>query len=325
MARMVFNSPGRARPCVVDVAPKLLGHDNWVFLEGKAHLDFRKGLLGLFTRRALNAYLPGQEEVWSRYIHEFVAMTKAAGGKPVPFMIKFRETITALSCRTFCGHYMPDETVRRIADDYYLITKALELVNFPIILPYTKAWYGKKTADLVLAEFAKCSAKSKIRMAAGGDVTCIMDAWIKQMIESKRWSEAEASGIVPEGLEKPSQLLRDFTDREVAQVLFTFLFASQDATSSALTWLVQTMSQRPDVLDRVREENLKARGGDPRRSLRMEELEELKYSRAVVRELLRYRPPVLMMCYAAEKPFAFNATYTAPKGKNGLSAAHAQD
>ncbi|KAK3956202.1 cytochrome P450 [Pseudoneurospora amorphoporcata] len=313
MARKVFNSPSYVKPCVVDVAHKLLGADNWVFLDGPAHVEFRKGLNGLFTRRALEIYLPGQEEVYNRYFKTFLDITKKAGGKPVPFMPHFREVITAVSCRSFVGHYISDEAVKKIADDYYLITAALELVNFPIIIPYTKTWYGKKAADMVLAEFAKCAAKSKVRMAAGGEATCIMDAWVKQMIDSQKWREAVASGNT-EGIEKPTQLLRDFTDYEISQTIFTFLFASQDATSSAATWLFQTMAQRPDVLDRVREENLKVRNGDIHASLNMEQLESMTYTRAVVRELLRYRPPVLMVPYLVKKPFPISEDYTVPKG-----------
>src|SRR4051812_20458505 len=67
MARKVFNAPSYVKPCVVDVAHKLLGDDNWVFLDGKAHVDFRKGLNGLFTKKALECYLPGQEEVYQKY------------------------------------------------------------------------------------------------------------------------------------------------------------------------------------------------------------------------------------------------------------------
>jgi len=314
MARKVFNSPAYVKPCVVDVAHKLLGADNWVFLDGKAHVDFRKGLNGLFTRRSLEIYLPGQEEVYNRYFKKFIDITKANGGKPEPFMPHFREVITAVSCRTFVGHYISDDAVKKIADDYYLITAALELVNFPIIIPYTKTWYGKKAADMVLAEFAKCAAKSKVRMAAGGETTCIMDAWIKQMVDSKRWREAEEKGDKVEGLEKPNPLLRDFTDYEIAQTIFTFLFASQDATSSAATWLFQIMAQRPDVLDRVREENLKVRNGDIHAAVNMDQLESMTYTRAVVRELLRYRPPVIMVPYQVKKPFPITDTYTAPKG-----------
>lgn len=191
MARKVLNSPSYVKPCVVDVAYKLLGADNWVFLDGKAHVDFRKGLNGLFTRKALETYLPGQEEVYQDYFKRFVNITKEAQGKPIPFMAEFRELMCAVSCRTFVGHYISDEAIKKIADDYYLITAALELVNFPVILPFTKTWYGKKAADMVLVEFAKCAAKSKVRMAAGGEVTCIMDGWVLQMVKSDRWREAE--------------------------------------------------------------------------------------------------------------------------------------
>ncbi len=207
----------------------------------------------------------------------------------------------AVSCRTFVGHYISDEAVKKIADDYYLITAALELVNFPIIIPYTRTWYGKKAADMVLAEFSKCAAKSKARMMAGGETTCIMDGWVKQMVQSKKWREAEEKGLSTEGLEKPNPLLRDFTDYEIAQTVFTFLFASQDATSSAATWLYQIMAQRPDVLNRVREENLKRPKWRPSAAVNMDQLESMTYTRAVVRELLRYRPPVIMTLYMAKK------------------------
>ncbi|KAI8655769.1 Hypothetical protein NCS54_01269600 [Fusarium falciforme] len=313
MARKVFNSPGYVKPTVVDVAPKLLGHDNWVFLDGKAHVEFRKGLNGLFTRKALESYLPGQEESYNTYFKHFLQMTQEAGGKPVPFMHEFREVMCAVSCRTFVGHYISDEAVKKIAHDYYLITAALELVNLPVILPWTKSWYGKKAADMVLHEFSKCAAKSKVRMAAGGEVTCIMDAWVLAMVQSQRWREADEKGEA-DGMEKPTPLLRMFNDYEIAQTVFTFLFASQDATSSAATWLFQVTAQRPDVLDRVREENIKVRNGDPNAAITMDQLESLTYTRAVVRELLRYRPPVIMVPYVTKKAFPITDSYTVPKG-----------
>jgi C-22 sterol desaturase len=315
MSRKVFNSPSFVKPCVVDVAHKLLGAKNWVFLDGKAHVDFRKGLNGLFTRKALELYLPGQEDVYNIYFEKFLKVTKDAEGKPVPFMPEFRELMCAVSCRTFVGHYISDEAIKKIADDYYNITAALELVNFPIIIPFTKTWYGKKAADMVLEEFAKCAAKSKVRMAAGGEITCIMDGWVKAQLDSATWREREAKGLSMEGIEKPASLLRDFTDYEISQTVFTFLFASQDATSSAATWLFQTMAQRPDVLDKIREENLRVRGGDRNKAITMDMLDEMVYTKGSVRELLRYRPPVLMVPYVAKKPFPITDTYTVPKGQ----------
>jgi C-22 sterol desaturase len=282
MSRKIFNSPAHAKPCVVDVAPKLLGADNWVFLDGKAHVDFRKGLNRLFTRQALEVYLPGLQ--------------------------------CAVACRTFVGHYISDEAVKKIADDYYLITAALELVNFPIIIPYTRTWYGKRAADMVLSEFAKCATKSKVRMAAGGEITCIMDGWVKHQLDSANYRRRQENGESLEGIEKPNPMLRDFTDYEISQTVFTLLFASQDATSSASTWLFQTMAQRPDVLDRVREENLRLRDGDRNKAVTMDMLDNMTYTRAAVRELLRYRPPVIMVPYLAKKAFPITDSYTVPKG-----------
>jgi C-22 sterol desaturase len=314
MARKVFNSPTFVKPCVVDVAHKLLGADNWVFLDGKAHVDFRKGLNGLFTRKALEIYLPGQELVYDDYFERFIKVSEAAGGKPVPFMPHFRALMCAVSCRTFVGHYMSEAAVQKVADDYYKITAALELVNFPIIIPFTNTWYGKKAADMVLNEFSKCATKSKIRMAAGGEVTCIMDGWVKAMLDSEKYREMQERGLPLDDMEKPSPMVRMFTDYEIAQTVFTFLFASQDATSSAATWLFQTVAQRPEVRQRIEEENLAVRGGDRTKRLTMDTLESLTYTRAVVKELLRYRPPVLMVPYLAKKDFPITDTYTVPKG-----------
>ena len=302
------------KPCVVDIAYKLLRPDNWVFLDGKAHVDYRKGLNGLFTRQALEIYLPGQEEVYDKYFARFIEITKQNGGKAIPFMPQFRELMCAVSCRTFVGHYMTEAAVKKIADDYYNITAALDLVNFPIIIPFTRTWYGKKAANMVLDEFSNCAAKSKARMAAGGSITCIMDGWIKTMLDSEKYRQKLAKGKPVSPEEKPTQLLRIFSDLEIAMTVFTFLFASQDATSSACTWLFQLMADRPEILHRVREENLAVRKGDPSVRCTMDLLESMPYTRAVVKETLRYRPPVIMVPYMAKKAFPVTESYTAPKG-----------
>ena len=314
MARKVFNSPAFVKPCVVDAAYKLLRPSNWVFLDGRAHVEYRKGLNGLFTRQALELYLPGQEEVYDKYFAEFVKISSKANGKPIPWMPMFRELMCAVSLRTFVGHYMSEKAVKKVADDYYLITEALELVNFPIIIPFTKSWYGKKAADIVLDEFANCAAKSKVRMADGGNVTCIMDAWVKLIQDSAEYRDKIAQGIPVEDSEKPSMLLRDFTEVEIAMTVFTFLFASQDATSSASTWLFQIMADRPDLLDKVREENVRLREGDKNVRFSMDLLEEMTYTRAIVKETLRYRPPVIMVPYLAKKDFPITPDYTVKKG-----------
>lgn len=314
MARKVFNSPAYCKPCVVPIAEKLLRPDNWVFLDGQAHVAYRKGLNTLFTRQALDTYLPHQQEVYRTYFDRFVKISQEDNkGQHIPFMPWFRELMCALSCRTFVGHYISDDAIKKIADNYYRVTAALELVNFPIILPFTKPWYGKKAADLVLDEFSKCAAKAKVRMRAGGDVTCLLDAWVQLMLQSERYNERKEKGLAADE-EKPSTVVKMFTDLEISMTLFTFLFASQDATSSACTWLFQLMADNPDMLDRVRADTLSAMNGQPDTPLSIDLLEKMTYTKAVVKETLRYRPPVIMVPYLVKKSFAVTPDFTAPKG-----------
>ncbi|KAH0612593.1 uncharacterized protein H6S33_008973 [Morchella sextelata] len=311
LARKVFNSPAYVSPCVVDVAKKILRPSNWVFLDGKNHVEYRKGLNGLFSRQAMGMYLPGQEEIYDAYFKRWLEISK--DGKPRPYMSEFRDINCAVSLRTFVGHYITDEAVKEISENYYKITEALELVNFPIIIPYTKTWYGKKCADFVLNEFARCAALSKVAMEAGKEPGCTMDAWIKSMIEARETAKKHESGEL-EGEVKASAKIRVFSDMEISMTIFTFLFASQDASSSASTWQFQLLADRPDVMAKVREEQLRVRGGDPYKRLDLDLVDQMVYTRAVVKEQLRYRPPVIMVPYEVKKPFKLTDNYTVPKG-----------
>ncbi|KAK6715542.1 C-22 sterol desaturase erg5b [Fusarium graminearum] len=314
IAHKVFKSPTFVKPCIVPMAETLLRPSAWVFLQGRAHTEYRRGLNGLFTNKAISTYLPAQEKVYDDYFERFVAASEANKSKPMAFMRLFREINCALSCRTFFGDYISQDAVEKIAEDFYQVTAALELVNVPlsVYIPFTKCWRGKRTADAVLAEFASCAAACKANMAAGAEPKCIVDQWVLHMMESKRYNDRIAAGET--GAEKPKNLIREFMDEEIGQTMFTFLFASQDASSSATTWLFQILAQRPDVLDRLREENLSVRGGNKETPFELSMLESLPYTNAVIKELLRYRPPVIFVPYEATKKFPVTPNYTISKG-----------
>jgi C-22 sterol desaturase len=290
-----------------------MGSSAWIFLQGKAHTEYRRGLAGLFTPKALSTYTPVQEKVYCDYFSRFVATTELNKGEPTKFMGLFREINSALSCRTFFGDYISQDAVKRIADDFYLVTVALELVNVPLpmYVPFTKPWLGKRTADAVQVEFAKCAA-CKASMSSGAVPICIVDQWVLHMIESKHYRERVAAN--EKNVTKPMNLIREFTDVEIAQTLFTFLFASQDASSSATTWLFQILGQRPDVLQCLRDENLSVRGGYKNMPFDLPLYKSLPYTNAVIEEFLRHRPPVIFVPYITTKPFHVTPTYTVPKG-----------
>ncbi|CCH43196.1 C-22 sterol desaturase [Wickerhamomyces ciferrii] len=302
LARKIFQSPSYVKPCVVDVAIKILRPENWVFLDGKAHVDYRKGLNGLFTKQALAAYLPSQEEKMDHYLNHFREISK--DGTAV-FFHELREMMCGLSLKAFCGDYITEDQIKKVADDYYLVTAALELVNFPIIIPFTKTWYGKRTADMTMKIFAECAGEAKKYIRAGGKPTCVLDAWINVMEEAKKGKSDNPDAKV---------LVREFSNKEISEAIFTFLFASQDASSSLACWLFQIVADRPDIAEKIRQEQLAVRDNDPSKPLSLELIDKMTYTNMVVRESLRYRPPVIMVPYVVKKSFQVNEGYSAPKG-----------
>ena len=302
LARKILASPKYVKPCVVDVAIKILRPTNWVFLDGKAHTDYRRSLNGLFNNKALEIYITVQEKYMDIYLDRFV---KYDG--PRKFFPEFRELLCALSLRTFCGDYILEEQIAEIADNYFRITAALELVNFPIIIPYTKTWYGKKIAHETMLIFEKCAAMAKVHIEAGGKPHCVMDEWVFLM---KKARDEQQQANDPEA----TLLVREFSNKEISETIFTFLFASQDASSSLACWLFQIVADRPDVMTKIRDEQLKVRNNDPSVPLHLDLIKEMTFTNHVVRETLRYRPPVLMVPYVVKKRFPVTDSYSVPKG-----------
>lgn len=182
-----------------------------------------------------------------------------------------------LSLRVFCGPHISDEAAREINEKYWLITRALELVNFPLAFPGTKVYKAIQARKVAIKFLSLAAERSKISMAAGNEPECMLDAWIRE-------------------LESPTYKgRRDFDNREMAMVLFSFLFASQDALSSALIYGFQHLADYPDILAKVREEQDRVRGGDAEKAITLEMMDEMPYLRAFVKESLRVKPPVTMV------------------------------
>ncbi|EKM59786.1 uncharacterized protein PHACADRAFT_115009 [Phanerochaete carnosa HHB-10118-sp] len=78
------------------------------------------------------------------------------------------------------------------------------------------------------------------------------------------------------------------TDDEVLAQVPTFIVAGHETTSTATTWALFSLSQRPDVQSKLREELLDVSTDSPS----MDELNALPYLDAVVRETLRHHSPV---------------------------------
>jgi len=294
-ARKILNSPNHAEPCLVHSAKQILRPDNWVFLTGKVHVEYRRVLNTLFTRKALGVYVGIQDTITRKHFGQWLA-DAAKDPSPKPIMMVARDLNMDTSLRVFCGPHIPEHAAREIAEKYWMITVALELVNFPLPLPGTKVYRAIQARKVALRWLEHAAHESKKAMAAGGEPECMLDQWVCDLADPNYKGR------------------RDFSDLEMAMVVFSFLFASQDAMSSGLIYGFQHLADHPEVLAKVREEQERVRAGDYQKPMTLEMMDEMPYLRAVVRESLRVKPPVTMVPYKTLKAFPISDDYTVPAG-----------
>ncbi|EMD41431.1 hypothetical protein CERSUDRAFT_110011 [Gelatoporia subvermispora B] len=294
-ARKIFNSPTYAEPCLTHSGKQILRPDNWVFLNGKVHVEYRRVLNTLFTRKALGTYLRIMDSItrthFARWLDEAAKDPSAR-----PIMMVARDLNMDTSLRVFCGSHISEAAAKEICDKYWRITVALELVNFPLALPGTKVYRAIQARKAALAHLEHAAASSKLAMASGAEPECMLDHWVRTLQDPAHKGR------------------RDFSDTEMAMVLFSFLFASQDAMSSGLIYGFQHLADHPEILAKVREEQERVRGGDYEKPVTLEMMDDMPYLRALVKESLRVKPPVTMVPYRATKAFPISDDYTVPAG-----------
>ncbi|KAM5531512.1 hypothetical protein V8D89_014837 [Ganoderma adspersum] len=294
-SRKILNSPNHAEPCLVHSAKQILCPDNWVFLTGKVHVEYRKVLNTLFTRKALGIYVNIQDLITRKHFKSWLDEA-AKDSSPKPIMMTCRDLNMETSLKVFCGSHIDDVAAKEIGDRYWDITVALELVNFPLALPGTKVYRAIQCRKVALKHLENAAAKSKQAMAAGKEPECMLDHWVRTMDEPGYKGR------------------KDFSDLEMAMVVFSFLFASQDAMSSGLIYGFQHISDHPEIYRKIVEEQERVRGGDPDRPITLDMLDDMPYLRAFVRESMRVKPPVTMVPYKATKAFPISENYTVPAG-----------
>jgi cytochrome P450 len=101
-----------------------------------------------------------------------------------------------------------------------------------------------------------------------------------------------------------------FSDKEVRDQLMTLMFAGHDTSTSTLTFMMYELARRPDVVERLQEEQDRVLGGA---TPDIEKLErEMPYLEMVLDEVLRLYPPAWIGPRRATREFEFNG-HSVPK------------
>lgn len=302
LSRHVFNhnGPDSLLMQLHPSAKNILGDRNIAFLHGPDHKALRKSFLALFTRKALGVYVKKQDEIICTHISNWLGPSGAVQSLETRPLIRNLNAET--SQEVFAGPYLDDpEERKKFGKAYMAMTDAF--LALPLCIPGTDVWKGRQGRFFVIKVLTKAAARSKQRMLEGHEPECLLDFWSQQV--NLEFAEAKEQGVAP-----PFYA----ADDKMADSVMDFLFASQDASSASLVWTVTLMAEHPEVLNRVRAEQVAIRGANLDAPITGEVLSEMKYTRQVVKEILRYRPPAPMVPQVAQKPFKLTEDYTAPAG-----------
>ncbi|CAH8264063.1 unnamed protein product [Arabidopsis lyrata] len=271
---------------------KLFGDHSLIFMFGEDHKSVRRQVAPNFTRQPLSAYSSLEQIVILRHLRQWEECF-SSGSRPVSMRQLIRELNLETSQTVFVGPYLNEEVKNTIRTDYNVYNPGT--MALPIDLPGFTFGEARRAVSRLVNTMAVCVVKSKAKMAAGENPTCLVDFW--------------THSIIGENPPPPHS-----KDEEISCVLVDFLFASQDASTSSLLWAVVLLESEPEVLRRVREEVARVWSPESNELITADQLAEMKYTRSVAREVLRYRPPASMVPHVAVSDFHLTESYTIPKG-----------
>ncbi|KAF8295279.1 cytochrome p450-like protein [Trypanosoma cruzi] len=275
----------------------ILGDNNIAFQCGPRHKALRASFLNLFATKALSLYLPIQERLIREHLAEWVKKYPFEG-KPEEMRGHIRELNCKTSQTVFVGEHLldPEEFTR----NYNIIT--VGFLSLPLYFPGTALYKAVQARKKVVDELKAAVIRSKARMSLpDAEAHCVLDFWSATILETLKACEDE-------GVDPPPFA----SDDAMAETLLDFLFASQDASTASLVMITATMADRPDILERVRQEQAKLCAGDE--PLTFDLVQEMTFTRQCVLEQLRLFPPAPMVPMKAHSDFVIDGHYTVPKG-----------
>ncbi|KAK6924955.1 Cytochrome P450 [Dillenia turbinata] len=162
----------------------------------------------------------------------------------------------------------------------------------PLNLPGTAYRCGLKSRKRLLEIFRKELEKKKNKHAKDGELGHdLMDGLMQTTDEDGKY----------------------LSDEEVVENIVGLLIAGYESTATSLTWAVYHLAKSPDILQRLREENINLRHKKNGELLTLDDVSELKYTNKVVEETIRIANLTPFINRSADEDVEYQG-YTIPRG-----------
>ncbi|KAI8011821.1 Beta-amyrin 28-monooxygenase [Camellia lanceoleosa] len=244
---------------------------------------------GVFKTDALIHYVAAMDSIIQQKIK--AELNEVEVVKAYPFS---RNITLTLACRYFLGMEISAERIARLVGYFDQVT--LGMHSMPLDFPGTTFYYACKAADVIRKELSGIIQEKKAEMAAAkeGGAPKAQDL-LSHMIaaSSEDGSEAEA---------------------EIGDKIMGLIVAGYGTVSTAITYFMKYVGERPDIYHKILSEQLEiSKGKQAGEYLSWDDMQKMKYSWAVICEVMRFTPPVQGNFRVARTDFTY-AGYTIPKG-----------
>ncbi|WP_227498555.1 cytochrome P450 [Synechococcus sp. PCC 7336] len=236
-------------------AEALLGPLSLALQTGGLHVKRRKLLAQAFQPRALDSYIPTIEAISDRYCQAWVV------ARELTWYPQLRRYTLDIACKLFVGlDRGSDSALGQLFEIW-----SQGLFSIPLNLPWTR--FGK----------SMCSRRKLL-------------AELERLIRDRQAAvdgeaNTDALGLLLQARDDDGERL---SIEELKDRVLLLLFAGHETLTSPLTSFCLAMTQYPEVQARARAEQVQL--GD--RPLSLDTLKQMTYLENVLKEVLRFIPPV---------------------------------
>ncbi len=254
---------------------ELLGPGSLSVQQGNIHTERRKLLYQAFQPRALESYIPTMTNITNKYL------TKWEKEHTLTWYPELRNYTFDIASSLFVGDEKGSETTLGTLFESWVSG----LFSLPINLPWTTFGKAKKARENLLKYIEKIIVERQKSTDFGEDTLGLL-------LQAK---DEEGNSL---------------SLAELKDQILTLLFAGHETLTSGITSFCLLTSQHPEVKEKMRQEQEKLGISNP---FTLENLKQMTYLDQVLKEVLRFIPPVTGGFREVIETFEFNG-YLIPQG-----------
>ncbi|NXT27313.1 CP26C protein, partial [Syrrhaptes paradoxus] len=268
----------------------ILGSHTLLSSIGDLHRQRRKILARVFSRAALESYLPRIQKVVSWELRGWCMEPGSIAVYSSAKTLTFR-----IAAQILLGLRLEEKQFKNLAKTFEQLVE--NLFSLPLNIPFSGLRKGIKARDM-LHEFMEKAIQEKLRRNNSEDDSDALDFII---------NSAKEHG-------------KEFTMQELKESAIELIFAAFFTTASASTSLILLLLKHPSVIEKIRQELMShelyqqlGKGCHCPLDISLETLSCLRYLDCVIKEVLRVLPPVSGGYRTVLQTFELDG-YQIPKG-----------